>query len=164
MTERSGSKRRDPRSDELTQARDHLQRLLSFRPRSIQEARSRLQQKRYSTPIIQQVIREAEERGWLDDTAFAKLWVQDRLVAKPKGKALLKSELRAKGIASELIEQTLNEAEINEEEIIQQLVEQQKTLYQGEDRTTRERKLHAFLRRRGFSPEAIRRALRERAA
>ncbi len=160
MRERSESKRRGPRSTELFQARDDLQRLLRFRPRSIQEAQSRLQQKRYSPAVIQQVIREAEERGWLDDAAFAKLWVQDRLVTKPKGKALLKSELRAKGVANELIEQALGEVEMDEEEIIQQLVEQQRTRYQGEDRTTHERKLYAFLRRRGFSPEAIRRALR----
>lgn len=164
MRERSESKQKDPRSDELAQARDDLERLLSFRPRSSQEAQRRLQQKRYSPAVIQQVIREAEERGWLDDAAFAKLWVQDRLVTKPKGKALLRSELRAKGIADELIELALNAVEIDEEEIIQQLVEQQKRRHHGEDRTTRERKLYAFLRRRGFSPEMIRRALRERDA
>ncbi|OGF52727.1 MAG: hypothetical protein A2Z21_08075 [Candidatus Fraserbacteria bacterium RBG_16_55_9] len=148
-------------NDELAQAREHILRLLSFRPRSIHETRSRLKRAGYPSSAIQQVIQEAEERGWLDDASFAKLWVQDRLATKPKGRAQLKSELRAKGVTDELIEQALNEVEIDERQIIQQLIEQQKTRYRGDDRIARERKLYAYLRRRGFSPEAIRRALRQ---
>ena len=160
MTRHSRSQAEDPLNDELLRARDYVRRLLNFRPRSIQETRTRLKQKRYSALIIEQAIQEAEEHGWLDDEAFAKLWVQDRLATKPKGRAVLKSELRAKGIANELIEQVLSQVDIPEEQMIQQLIEEQKARYQGDDRITRERKLYAFLRRRGFSPEAIRRALR----
>lgn len=161
MTKQSRSKAETPLNDELLRARDYVQRLLRFRPRSIYETRTRLEQKRYSTLVIEQVIHEAEARGWLDDEAFAKLWVQDRLATKPKGRAVLKSELRAKGIAYELIEQVLSQVEIDEGEMIRQLIEEQEARYQGEDRITRERKLYAFLKRRGFSLEAIRRALRQ---
>jgi regulatory protein len=152
--------RRQP-NDELARARDYVHRLLKFRPRSIHETKTRLRQRGFASSTIQQVVEYAIEHGWLDDAAFAKLWVRDRLTTKPKGRLVLKSELQAKGIARELIEQALSEADIDEEEIIQRLIEQKLNLYEGEDSRTRERKLYAFLRRRGFSPEAIRRALRE---
>lgn len=161
MKKQQRDKGRKPLNDELAQAREHVLRLLSFRPRSIRETQSRLKRAGYSAPLIERVIQEAEERGWLDDAAFAKLWVKDRLATRPKGRAQLKNELRAKGVPNELIEQALNEVEMDEGQIIQQLIEQQKGRYPGDDRVTRERKLYAFLRRRGFAPEVIRRALRQ---
>lgn len=148
---------REARKDELARARDHLQRLLSFRPRSIKEARERLKRAGYPDAVIEQVITEGKEHGWLDDAAFAKLWVQERLLTKPKGRKLLIEELRAKGISEEHIEQALREAELDEEKLIQQLIEQHGARYQG---VKSERKFYAFLRRRGFSSEAIKRVLR----
>jgi regulatory protein len=152
--------RRQP-NDELARARDYVHRLLKLRPRSIHETKTRLKQRGFSSSTIEQVIENAIERGWLNDEVFAKLWVQDRLTTRPKGRLVLKSELQAKGIPRELIEKALSEAGMDEEAILQRLIEQKLNLYEGEDSRTRQRKLYAFLRRRGFSPEAIRRALRE---
>ncbi len=151
---------REPLNDELAQARDQLLRLLRFRPRSVPEARERLKKAGYSASVVAHIIQEAKERGWLDDEVFAKLWVQDRLMTKPKGPALLREELKAKGIAKEHIDRALRGAHIDEEQLIQKLIEQQAARYRSDDRATRARKLYAFLRRRGFGAEAIRRALR----
>lgn len=148
--------------EEPERARNHLQRLLRFRPRSVKEVRSRLKRAGFSPEVIQSVTEEAIERGWLDDEAFARLWVRDRLLTKSKGRALLRRELLSKGVSEEIIERVLAEAEaeLDEEKLIRGLIEGRGDRYQGLDPETRERRLYAFLRRRGFSPQAIRRALR----
>jgi regulatory protein len=153
---------RKPRNEELALAREQLERLLKFRPRSVREAQLRLERAGYSPAVIEQVIREAEEQGWLDDEAFAKLWIRDRLSIKPKGRELLHRELKAKGIPDELIERAFAEIKLDEEALIRALIERQKERYLGLDQKARERRLYAFLRRRGFSPEMIRRVLHPR--
>jgi len=110
--------------------------------------------------VIEEVLQEAIDRGWLDDEAFAKLWVRDRLLTKPRSRALLKKELLLKGVSREIIERVLAETELNEEKLIRDLIERRGDRYQGLDPETRKRRLYAFLRRRGFSAQAIRRALR----
>jgi len=146
--------------DPLGQVRDHLKRLIRLRPRSVKEARLRLRRAGFPSDVIESVIEEAADRGWLDDEAFAKLWVRDRLLTKPRSRALLKKELLSKGVSREIIERLLAEAELNEEKLIRDLIERRGDRYQGLDPETRKRRLYAFLRRRGFSAQAIRRALR----
>jgi len=137
-----------------------LLRLLKFRPRTVREVRDRLRRAGFSDGIIECVIEEAVERGWLDDAAFAVLWVRDRQLTKPKGRALLRRELRAKGVPDEHIDRALAEVDMEEEALIAQVIEQYAPRYQRLDPKTRERRLYALLLRRGFSPDAIRRALK----
>ena len=140
----------------------HLQRLLKHRARSVKEARERLQRAGYPAEILERVIAEAVAQGQLNDEAFARLWVQDRLALKPKGRALLARELRAKGIADEIIERVLSKLEPEaEESLIRELIERQAPRYAHLDAKARRRRLYAFLRRRGFSPEMIYRVLQE---
>jgi regulatory protein len=140
----------------------HLQRLLKHRARSVKEARERLRRAGYPVEILERVIAEAIAQGQLDDEAFARLWVQDRLTLKPKGRVLLVRELKAKGVDDEIIERVLSELEPEtEESLIRELIERQALRYTHLDLNTRKRRLYAFLRRRGFPPEMIRRALQE---
>jgi regulatory protein len=126
----------------------------------VREVRDRLSRAGFSDEIIESVIEEAVERGWLDDAAFAVLWVRDRLLTKPKGRALLRRELRVKGVPEEHIDRALAEVEVDEEALIAQVIEQYMPRYRRLDPKTRERRLYALLMRRGFSPGAIRRALK----
>lgn len=151
-----------PEAAEHGRARDQLLRLLSYRPRSVREVRRRLREQGYSPHAIERVVREAQANGWLDDAAFAKLWVEDRLMTNPKGPFALRQELRAKGVDEVHIERALAEADIDEAALIEALIERHKARYQGDAPETRRRKLVALLRRRGFSLSAIRKTLKER--
>lgn len=148
-------------SEALARTRRRLLRLLKSRPRTVQEVRDRLRRAAFPDDVIESVLEEAVARGWLDDAAFARLWVRDRLLAKPKGRGLLRRELRAKGVPEEQIERALADAfqDMEEEALIAQVIERCAPRYRGLDPKTRERRLYALLRRRGFSPGAIRRAL-----
>lgn len=156
----------DPQSAERAkaEARGRLLRLLKYRPRSTAEARRRLQQAGFPPEIVDEVLNEAQARGWLDDAAFARLWVRDRLQRRPVSPALLARELRARGLPEEVIERALKEEtrDWDEAEALRALAEDALSRYRhrGLDPETLKRRLYAFLRRRGFSPEAIRRVLR----
>ncbi|MBI1730320.1 regulatory protein RecX [Candidatus Acetothermia bacterium] len=149
----------NPQASELKRARQRLLYLLSRKPHSIYETRRKLRIAGFSATTIDEIIHEATEMGWLDDQAYAKLWVHDRLSHKPKGKALLKKELREKGVAETQIETVLNDAAIDEPALIGQLVTEQMARHQNDDPANRKRKLYGYLQRRGFSPDAIRRAM-----
>ena len=149
----------NPTNDPLAQARERLISFLSTRPRSVEEARERLQRAGFSSPVVEEALQDAEARGWLDDAAFAKLWVEDRLMTNPRGPKLLRYELREKGIADAHIQGALDAANIDEIQLAQDLIERQKPRYWRDDPQARKRKLFAFLQRRGFNYRAIRDAL-----
>ncbi len=149
-----------PASD-LKRIRQRLLYWLSRRPYTIQEMRRKLRLAGFSSDSIEKILDEAQTSGWLDDQTYAKLWVEDRLAHKPKGKALLKRELRAKGVGDAQIESALGEASIDEESLIGQLVAAQTARHSADDPAAQRRKLYGYLQRRGFSPDAIRRALKK---
>ena len=149
----------NPTSEPLAQARQRLIAYLSTRPRSVEEARERLQRAGFSSTVVEEVLREAEDRGWLDDVAFAKLWIDDRLMTNPRGPKLLTYELRQKGVDSAHIQQALQEADIDEFGLAKELIERQKRRHWRDDPQARKRKLFAFLQRRGFNDRVIRDAL-----
>lgn len=148
----------------LARARRDLERLLRYRPRSRREAEQRLTQKGYRPETLAQVLTEAQERGWLNDEAFAKLWITDRLLTRPKSARALRLELLAKGISAEIIAGALADAGLDEGALVRELAEQRWAQYAGLEPLAREHKLAAFLMRRGFAPTLIRATLRRLAA
>jgi len=88
-------------------------RLLSYRPRSKSEIDFRL--RRYArkqslssinriTPFVLEVLKE---KGFIDDLKFAKWWIKQRIDFKPRGKKLLRAELRKKGVESKIINKAI---------------------------------------------------------
>jgi regulatory protein len=146
---------------ELERAQSQLMGLLKVRPRSKYEVRMRLRQRGISQDIIQQVIALAEDKGLLDDELFAKLWIEERMISKPKGRQALEQELREKGIDREIISQLLNRQEMDEFPLAKQLAEERLQRHAHEAVETQKRKLGAFLKRRGFSFAIINKVLRE---
>jgi regulatory protein len=147
-------------NDEFARAHSYLLRLLNLRPRSTYEAKTRLQARGFSSEIIEKLIAYAEVGGLLDDEAFARLWIEERKIAKPKGRFALEQELRAKGIDPDIIARSLKDATANEELIAHQLAKDRLARYAKETPENRQRKLGLFLRRRGFSLEIIAKVLK----
>lgn len=129
-------------------------RLLSYRPRSEAEIRTRLS-RRFDGETIEGVIVRLRERQMIDDVAFATFWREERDSFSPRGKRLLKAELRNKGIDPELIDEVLDG--IDDEESAYRAAQKRGHTLAKEDYETFRRKLSAFLRRRGFSYEVVNR-------
>ena len=129
-------------------------RLLRYRPRSIAEARKRLLSLGFVEQEIDKAISTAEAAGLLDDNAFARVWVQDRLLHHPLSRRAIKQELEEKGIDRETINAALDRLYPAEEEkkIALDLAQGRLTRYATLDRPKRVQRIVSFLIRRGFNP------------
>lgn len=85
-------------------------RLLAHRARTRRELATRLRKKGFPGRLVESVLTDFEERGWLDDAAFARSWIQDRLRIRPRGRRALLAELRRKGVDAGEAEAALDEA------------------------------------------------------
>ena len=127
--------------------------LLRYRPRSVAEARQRMSEQGYDPEVIKDTVDQAIATDQLDDAAFAKLWVRDRMWHHPLSRAAISQELRQKGIHPDLIASTL-QAEypaVEEIELATVLAEARIRRYRGIKPETRRNRLISFLARRGFS-------------
>jgi len=129
-------------------------RLLRYRPRSIAEARKRLLSLGFVEQEIDKAISTAEAAGLLDDNAFARVWVQDRLLHHPLSRRAIKQELEEKGIDRETVAAAIDNLYPAEEEkkIALDLAQGRLTRYATLDRPKRVQRTVSFLIRRGFNP------------
>jgi regulatory protein len=86
---------------------DAALRFLEVRSRSVAEVRRRLTSAGYRPDLVTGAIDRLLELGMLDDEAFARLWVESRDRARPRGERALIIELRQKGIDATIITATL---------------------------------------------------------
>jgi regulatory protein len=143
--------------DSFQKAYDRALRFLSYRPRSEGETRRYLQGKRVSPAIEAEVVERLTLAGLLDDQAFASYWVENRESFKPRGRHALRYELRQKGLGEEIIALALED--IDEEDSAYRALINRARRIAPLDRGAFRKKLGSFLRRRGFSYEAINAAL-----
>lgn len=138
----------------ITVATDSAARLLAIRPRSTHEIRQNLAKKEISQPVIDAALERLMAFGYVDDRAFAEMWVRDRLTYKPTSPRALRFELRQKGIASSIIDQVLSD--LDAEESAYRAAQAQERRLRGTERREFQNKLGAFLQRRGFTYEVVR--------
>ena len=137
-------------------------RYLSIRNRSVKEMREYLAKKNAAPEIIEKIINSLKEKKFLNDENFARLWIVNRARLKPKGKLLLKIELRQKGITDELIKKVLDEVQEEiPDELFQakELIAKRMERVEGLPRQEIYQKVGGFLSRRGFSWDITKKAI-----
>ncbi len=93
---------------------------LSYRPRSAREVEMRLRQKGYSPEQIAYAMEKLVRAGYVNDKDFARFWVTNRMTFSPRGPRLLKSELRQKGVASDVVDEIIAEHQESQETLAQE--------------------------------------------
>lgn len=145
--------------DTVSKAVEAALRLLTVRPRTEKELRDRLRHKGYEPSAIDDAIERIEGWGYLDDAAFARLWVANRVEHRPRGKRMLTQELREKGVDRETIAETIDEAEIDEVAAAVAVAEKSARKMSSLDPIVVRRRLMGQLARRGFDYSTIKTAL-----
>ncbi len=140
-------------TDEEEKAYERALNYLSYRPRSEREIRHNLYKKDVDGEIVDRVIERLTQAGLLDDTAFARYWVDNRVRFKPRGARALRYELRQKGVSDAIIDQVLQD--FDDEENARRAAEAGARRLSHLKRGDFERKLQAYLARRGFSYTVI---------
>lgn len=148
--------------DELKKASEFgklYQRALEWalvRPRSEKEVRDYLYKKVFEKKLdknyIDLIVSRLKEKKYLDDSVFAKYYVENRFVKKGISRRRLSLELMKKGVAKEIIAEVLDGR--NDEEEILKMIAKKRARYDDE-------KLISYLCRQGFSFELAQNLVRD---
>ena len=137
---------------------------LAVRQRSVAETRRRLLYLGYREELVERVIGQLLELGYLDDAAFARSWIESRDRARPRGEVALRRELALKGVPRNLIGEALEQRASSTEQPVDmaaalRLLERRRSSIEREaDPVRRRQKAYALLARNGFDPETCRAA------
>jgi regulatory protein len=135
---------------------------VSYRPRSSREVLDHLKKKGFSRELADSIVHHFESVSLINNLEFARMFVRDKLLRKPTGKALLQRQLAAKGIPSTLIEQVLREYISDEDqknaakELASRRLRLTKRSLSGLDLLKQKQRLTGYLLRHGFSSEIVR--------
>ncbi len=140
---------------------DKSVRFLSFRPRSEKEIQDYLKKKKTLPKLVVWVIKKLKEQRLIDDQAFADWWVEQRASFRPRGQRALMVELRQKGVAPIMAEETVKRLVKKELPLARKAVQKKMAVWQKLGEKELWQKLVSFLGRRGFSWETIRKVLAE---
>lgn len=108
-----------------------------------------------SREIADKVYDRLDEKRYIDDEKFAEWWIENRNIQKGTSVRKLQNELRAKGVSSDIINETIQKSTRDEKSEIMKIIAKKASKYDDEQ------KLIAYLARRGFSYDDITAALAE---
>ncbi|MEE8347097.1 MAG: RecX family transcriptional regulator [Dehalococcoidia bacterium] len=132
-------------------------RLLSYRPRSESELRQRLDRRGTPPDLVEATLQRLRELNLVDDTAFAQAWVESRHRTSPRGRRLLRQELGAKGVDSDVLRPLLEQ--IDEADAALRAASRRALSLRTHPYPEFRRRLGDFLRRRGFDYDTVRRTV-----
>ncbi|WP_058304005.1 RecX family transcriptional regulator [Gorillibacterium timonense] len=136
-------------------------RFISVRSRSIDEVRKKLKTRGYEPPMIQQVLDQLGEQGYLNDLDFAELWTKERITLQKKGRKWVEQELRQKGVNKQIISDAIGRIDPEEEKQQALTVATKRWKLLSGEPADKKRKLFAFLARRGYSPQLVSAVVKE---
>ncbi len=150
---------------ELQRCRTAAFRLLEYRARSRAELSRRLLRRGFEAATVESVTTRLAEQGLLNDAEFAQFWQENRGNFSPRSRAMLRQELRAKGVASELIDDAV--AQVDDTAAAYRAAAGRAARLKTDDYFEFKNRLGGYLRRRGFDYAVIKATLerlwRERA-
>lgn len=140
-----------------------------MRPHSAREVRDYLRRKTLTTRYkakdgsikerpgvsadnIDRVFSRLVDRGYINDEAFARFWVENRNQTKGISRRKMSAELMAKGVDRLIIEDILGQSIRNDEDELKKVIAKKRSKYDDQ-------KLMAYLARQGFSYDDIKSAL-----
>jgi len=146
MTAKSGRQEKD-----IGQAVKCACLLLKYRPRSRYEITQRLKSKEYPRDIITAALIRLESYGYIDDAAFARLFVQSR-VNQGWGRRRIAFALKRLGVDEALIEKALPDKRMSLK-ALKDLVSRKAAAYKRKKNPRQS--LMRFLTARGFDYDQI---------
>lgn len=157
-------------------AREAVLALVARRPYSREELRRRLRGKGFGKAVVDDCLAVMEKQRLVDDGAFAKSFVRDRLRLRPRGRRRLAQELREKGVdpatIDDAVQTVFDDQEVRESDLARdaalgwlkrQRPADREALARADRSPERERalrRLSGFLARRGFAGDTARDAMR----
>jgi len=141
------------RRDGVQRAQERALSLLEHRPRSRAELRQRLRRAGAEDEAIEEALQRLERVDLVDDEAFARFWVEQRLAFRPRSKRALAFELRRQGVSKEVLDGVLSG--VDDVQVAAGLVQRQLDRLANLEPRQRYEPLANLLRNRGFDYHTI---------
>jgi regulatory protein len=138
---------------------DAALRYLDYRPRSQTELKQRLARRGFDEETVAATLSRLQELGLVDDLAFARFWQENRQAFSPRSRWLVRRELKQKGVADEVIEKVLANAD-DEDGAYRAAMTKARKLPASDYEGFRKR-LGDYLKRRGFGYGVIKNTLKK---
>ncbi len=127
---------------------------LQLRLRSVDEVRNKLKSEGYDKETTEKVLSDFQAIGYLNDRLFARKFVYDRNMLKPKSNKMLIHELEAKGVDTKTAQEVVSEWNTDDTLLAERITRKKFGKYDlKDDRILK--KIFYFLKHRGFSYETI---------
>ena len=127
-------------------------------PHSKSEIIKLLQLQGFESESIEATVLDLEQSGHIKDQVFARKWVDRRRKSTPRGKRILRFELREKGVDTSTIDHVLSEVdESDETESALRISRKHSRRYKSLAPHVAKRRLQELLLRRGFCYDIIQR-------
>jgi len=138
--------------------------LLAFQARSARDLRRRLVQKGEPESHVDAAIARLTASGLLDDAAYARQLARSKVASQGASRRRLQQEMFKRGVAREVgdeaIAEVFEDELVDEEEVIERVARKKLRSLARLDPDARRRRLYAFLARRGYESDDIRRAMK----
>ena len=121
--------------------------LISRRLRSEWEIKDYLHRKKYAPEQIDAVVARLYKRSWLNDEAFARMWVENRRLLKSASARRITQELKAKRVSEDTIRSVLENDSNTDSAILKELIISKRKQSRYQD----DQKLLAYLMRQGYN-------------
>jgi regulatory protein len=141
-------------AERLEEAHDRALGQLEARPRSEAEIRRYLSGKKFSNEIIDREIDRLRAARLLSDREFARFWVENREVFRPRSARALRYELRQKGVPQEEITRAVSR--LDEADSAYRAARPKADRWRGLEAQEFRTKLSGYLARRGFGYQVTR--------
>jgi regulatory protein len=142
---------------------DRALNMLAFRARSSAELVRSLVRKGETRELAERAVARLQEQGLLDDAAFAQSFTRAKVLGAKQSKRRVQQGLARKGVARAVsdaaIATVFEEEEVDQRGIVEEAARKKMRSLIKLDPVVRRRRLYAFLARRGYDGEDIRRAM-----
>lgn len=133
--------------------------LLAARRLSVAQLRQKLRLRGFADAAVDEALEECERKRYVDDRAFAQLFVEQVLEHKPLGRLRLLNELVKRGVNGDVARAAIDERAGDEEQRVELALTRLETQRPADGYPQLARRLE----RLGFTAPVIARALRRRA-
>ena len=151
-----------PGPPSVVQAKKSALAFLTYRSRTGHEIRRHLEG-RYSGEVADLVVNWLNDRGFINDAAFARDWRDRRERRRPSGEGRIRRELLELGIAPEVADRALEgyDSKANARQAASTWLAKHRPKGTSHDRAKLRRRLWGYLERRGFESELISQTVRD---
>jgi len=139
--------------------------MLEARSRGVTELRRLLLKKGEPESDVDAAIERLKANGLLDDANFARQLTRSKAVGPGLSRRRIAQELAKRGVdravSSEAIDEVFEDENVDEEASLERVARKKLRTLTKLDDVTRQRRLFAFLARRGYASDDVRRVVRK---